>query len=176
MAGTTPGEAVEAFIRPVRRSLLCVTDQVIVHRGGYHVGALGLAGLGNPEPIRLRDTDLGLSVALHYHIVEAEGERGPIKVSTSGYYYTVHDQDGRDILAFHWHPQVGVTYPHLHIGAGAQAGRPEFEHAHIPTGRVALEAVLRLLIRDFGVRPLRPEWDRELAEAEMDFETWRTWG
>lgn len=46
---------------------------------------------------------------------------------------------------------------------------------HVPTGRVALEAVLELLIRDFGVVPLRTDWEASLAEGRRMFEQWQTW-
>lgn len=46
---------------------------------------------------------------------------------------------------------------------------------HVPTGRVALEAVLELLIRDFGVVPLRTDWEAPLTESRRRFEQWRTW-
>jgi hypothetical protein len=37
-------------------------------------------------------------------------------------------------------------------------GRPELINAHFPTGRIALEDVLRLAITEFGVRPPRSDW------------------
>ncbi|HEY7034197.1 MAG TPA: hypothetical protein VH482_22855 [Thermomicrobiales bacterium] len=64
-----------------------------------------------------------------------------------------------------------VTFPHLHIGramtAGQSAIRPRDIHkAHIPTGYVSLPAVVRLAIAEFGVTPLRANWEEILRRAE----------
>mgnify|MGYP001271409931 FL=1 len=40
---------------------------------------------------------------------------------------------------------------------------------HIPTGRVSIEAVIRMLITEFGVRPLREDWEKRLNETESRF-------
>ena len=67
------------------------------------------------------------------------------------------------ILAYHWHP-VGVspvTAPHLHLGG--QLMDVDVGKAHLPTGVVSLQAVLRLAIADLGVAPLRDEWREVLA-------------
>jgi hypothetical protein len=67
------------------------------------------------------------------------------------------DADGREVLSFQWHPggRSPVTWPHLHLGAGAEVGRAELTSAHLPTGRVAIEEVLGLAISELGVEPLR---------------------
>jgi hypothetical protein len=61
-----------------------------------------------------------------YAIVRAEGERGPWKVRTEAYYYALHDPDARELVAYHWHPDVpgpdAGRRPHLHLGAGAEVG------------------------------------------------------
>jgi hypothetical protein len=47
--------------------------------------------------------------------------------------------------------------------------------AHVPTGRVSLESVIELLIQDFGVVPLRPDWQAALATSRSQFHQWRSW-
>jgi hypothetical protein len=37
--------------------------------------------------------------------------------------------------------------------------------AHIPTGIISLPAVIRLAISEFGVTPLRDDWQVRLADA-----------
>ena len=54
------------------------------------------------------------------------------------------------------------------------AGRAEIQRAHISTGRVAVEDVIRFVIMEFGVEPLRPDWGRVLAEARTAFREQRT--
>ena len=72
-------------------------------------------------------------------------------------------------MAFHWHPEgLGhIITPHIHLGAGAGQLRPELTTAHLPTGMVAIEAVLKLAIEAFGVRPLRPDWPEILSAPQM---------
>jgi hypothetical protein len=38
---------------------------------------------------------------------------------------------------------------------------------HFPTGHVSLGSVARLLIEEFGVAPLRPNWQAVLREARI---------
>lgn len=78
----------------------------------------------------------------------------------------------REFLAFHWHPQSRVSWPHLHVRAGVE---PALATAHIPTGRVPLEDIVRMLIDDLGARPLRDDWRDVLALTRATFEQERTW-
>ncbi len=43
---------------------------------------------------------------------------------------------------------------------------PQLQTAHIPSGRVPLEEVIRHLVRDFRVRPLRADWKKVLDDAQ----------
>lgn len=47
--------------------------------------------------------------------------------------------------------------------------------ANFPTGRIAIEDVIRVLIRDFRVAASRDDWPEVLNEAQEPFNTWRTW-
>jgi hypothetical protein len=53
--------------------------------------------------------------------------------------------------------------------------RDEVRKAHFPTGRLAFEDVLRLVITQFGVIPLRDDWETMLERTQAAFEDWRTW-
>ncbi|HZB83603.1 MAG TPA: hypothetical protein VE288_12265 [Rubrobacteraceae bacterium] len=53
--------------------------------------------------------------------------------------------------------------------------RAELQAAHLPTGRVSLEAFIRLLIEDFEVPTLRGDWEEALARSEEEFEADRSW-
>lgn len=118
-----------------------------------------------------RDPSLTLDIRMQYKIVEASGERGPYKVTITAYMYIVDDHRGREVFSYHWQPDgPKVKFPYLHVE------HPHFKKAHFPTGRISLEEVLRLLIVDFGVRPLRSDWDKILTETHQKFATYRTWG
>ncbi len=87
-----------------------------------------------------------------------------------GYAYSLDDADGREILAYHWDPRRSshVRRPHLHLGAGARLGREDLLGSHLPTGFVAVQDLLLFAIRDLGVRPLRPDWESVLEQAEPE--------
>ena len=82
------------------------------------------------------------------------------------YRYELREFDGREILAYHLHPGASRSlpnFPHLHVSGGAGDLIPELQRAHLPAGAVSLADFVALLIRDFGVRPLRPDWEEILA-------------
>lgn len=114
---------------------------------------------------------LSLRAAHVYEVTE-----GPAGWSahTRAYFYHVYANDGREFIAFHWHPERGrVVLPHAHfrtLNDPVPMGK-----AHIPTGRVSLEAVVRLLIDELAVQPIRPDWERLLAGTERAFIERRGW-
>jgi len=146
--------------------------------GGYQPAADPHAlvlGDGDFQPLG-GDRDLALFVGQQYRIVESEEPRGPWKVQTVAYSYVVN-YGADELLAFHWNPTGpgAVTRPHLHVGPASGATYEGLIHAHIPTGRIALEDVLRLAIDEFGAVPLRPDWREVLDATQAGHEEWRTW-
>lgn len=178
MAGRTPAEAVGAFLAPLQQALDCLTPTVLNVSGGYYVADRPHAlTLGDGDPVALSgEHHLALSVAQNYRLVEFEGPRGPWKVQTTAYFYELRRGD-RELLVYHWHPRGASPYikPHLHIGPGAEVGFAPLQGAHVPTGRIALEEVLRLAITEFGARPRREDWDEVLERTQAGYEAWRTW-
>lgn len=116
------------------------------------------------------------------HNVTAVGDSDDAwRVSTAGYAYTLLLTTGAELLAFHWHPR-GISpakFPHLHIGSAiitknltAAFPRPiarEFSDAHIPTGPIALRALVAFLVEELGVAPLRPNWHDILDRVDETF-------
>jgi hypothetical protein len=83
-----------------------------------------------------------------------------------------------EVLLFHWHPNGKSTQqgPHLHVGSSQLTRSAVVSHkTHVPTGRVSLESVIELLISEFGVVPLRSDWQARLDESEQKFTQHRTW-
>jgi hypothetical protein len=114
---------------------------------------------------------------LHSYNLSRTGEHGSgWHVSSRNYFYQVHDQPGLELIAFHWHPgRPGQpAFPHLHI-AGSDGSVAIGRTNHVPTGRVSLESVVRFLITELDVRPLRVDWERVLDEGERTFMSRRTW-
>jgi hypothetical protein len=149
-------------------------------KGGYHASA-------TPHPLTLAGglpVDLGSGVGLaiqvsqQYRVLETNLDpREPWRVTTVAYHYTLRDSEAQEVISYQWHPNVpnSVSFPHLHIGYGAGVAREEFQRAHLPTGRVALEDFVRLLIIDFGVPPEKEDWEQELSASRAEFEADRSW-
>ncbi len=185
MAGRTPAVAVNNFLEPLQQTLDCVTNGVIDVSGGYYVrDEPHLATLNGGLPARLftrYDPPLALTVKMHCRVVEATGARGPWKVQTAGWSYairSIEDDHGRELVSVHWHPSgaSAVTWPHMHVRDELLSDTAEvFAGAHFPSGRVALEEVIRLLIEDLGVEPRRDDWEEVLGSNLERFENWRTW-
>ena len=110
--------------------------------------------------------------ALYIHLVGSSGDRFRI----AGYAHRVLDRHGRELLAFHWHPDPAVpapTFPHVHVSArlvvpnpAGEADSASLDKLHLPTGFVPIPAVVRMLIEEFGARPLTVRWRERLAAAE----------
>lgn len=179
MVGRTPHEAVTNFYLPLQKAVDCVTRAVLDVGGGYYVADKPhILSFVDAESIKLSgDTGLRLRIIHWYYVVEDTGDRGPWKVATAGYSYALRQSDECEIISFHWHPksESSITFPHLHLGPGAEVGLRALATAHIPTGRIAIEDVLRLAIIDFGVKPRREDWQDILNESQAAYEEWRTW-
>jgi hypothetical protein len=174
MAGRTPHEAIQNYLRPLQLALSCVTSAVLVqHSGDPNVLTLpggNAARLGGESKLMLRFVQ-------HYGVVEAAGERGPWKASIEQYAYALEDRESRELLAYHWHPATTarIAWPHLHMGPAAGVRDELLQRAHLPTGRVSFEDFLSLVIRDLGVKPRRRDWEQVLRQTQRAFERYRTW-
>ena len=166
--GRNPAEAVNDYRHDIQRMVSCVTTSVVDVAGGYYPSPvphrLTMNGgvpvsLGGPSRLMLR-------LQQFYRVDETGRPDAPWGVRIVEYYYAVHDSDGREVLLYHWHPRGNspVATPHLHLEHGAQVGRAEVRDAHLPTGDVYLNAILRVLIEEMGVRPRRPDWQTILAD------------
>jgi hypothetical protein len=181
MAGKTPSEAVQNFLSPLQRALSCLTNEILlVSKRGYQQSLSPHTLTLSSSPVELgRDKRLALKLVQHYRIVEYEGPRGPWKVSTVAYYYTVEDArtPGHEIFAYHWHPlaREAVHFPHFHLYQGAGNIDDAIRKAHFPTGRIAVEDVLRVLITQFDVIPLRDDWQTVLDQTSSAYDEWKTW-
>jgi hypothetical protein len=82
--------------------------------------------------------------------------------------YKLDDHEGRDVIAYHWHPE-GLSHerrPHVHVGAGMGALRPEWQKAHLRTGLVSPTSLFVLLTDRLGVSPRRAGWLDDFAQID----------
>ncbi len=161
--GRNPYGAIQSLRSALQRAISCVTPSVLTARsaGGYGPDSEHLLTLGSGEPVRMAGiAEVSLWLRHFARVAEHEGLQGPWRADTTGYYYSILDGEGREVIAYHWHPgrRSPINFPHLHLGSGSGVSRNELQKAHIPTGRVELEDVLAMAIREFGVRPRRDDW------------------
>ena len=183
MPGRTPAEAVSAFLDPLQRAVSCVTRTPLqISRGGRKTAAQPhMLSWDQDRPVPLKisgGSRIALDLTMRYEIVRKDTDQGLWAVSTRAYYYTVETEDGAQVFAYHWHPRgkSSVTFPHLHLGHARLHHDGVFSRkAHMPTGRISLESVIRLCIREYGIQPLRDDWEQVLANSEDLFTMWRSW-
>lgn len=101
--------------------------------------------------------------------------RRQFEIENVYYSYELLDASGGEILAYHWHPDgmSNVEHPHLHVSATKPPVRVRTRIAeyplsdmHLPTGHITFVDIVRLLIDEFGVEPLRDDWRAVLAASE----------
>lgn len=125
--------------------------------------------IGHDVPHRLvGPARLSIHARMHVRATRHADRPEPWQVLIVAYQYTLLDQDQREILAFHLHPegQSHIVTPHLHLGAGAGQLRADLGAAHIPTGPVTVAAIARLAIDGFSARPQRADWDGVLRRSD----------
>lgn len=121
--------------------------------------------LGGEHPVRLRGVrDVYLTVSEECETVPPRaGERTwRLKVRSYWYYLYADVTRTQEILAYHWHPDAVIKHAHLHPGPAMMRGLDWVRTLHLPTGEVAIGDFIAMLITDFGVRPLRSDWERVL--------------
>ncbi|GLW32307.1 hypothetical protein [Actinoplanes regularis] len=179
MPGKNPSEAFYNFHRPLQQNITCLSrdDVLVASPGGRHelgkTHGLSLAG----GPMLLTGEGLQLDVGLQYELIKT-GETGKnaYRVTTRAYAYTLLDEDNKPLYGWHWHPFGKSSFfaPHTHpFGMGAHSILPH--RAHMPSGRVSLESVVRCCIDQLGADAARDDWDKLLTLNEGKFELHRSW-
>jgi hypothetical protein len=176
LPGRTAENADNALLEPLRRALSCVTNAELYVSPASSEDARALKM--RVDPLRLQSSEVpgGLLLRLRQQFRSVRDPGAPRgerwHVSTVAYDYRINRADsGSELLSWHWHPTTGVPFPHLHVAADALSRR-----VHVPTGRVSIEAVVRMLLGELGVSPKRPKWEQVLAASERPFLKYRRWG
>jgi hypothetical protein len=58
--------------------------------------------------------------------------------------------------------------------SAAEERRIDLDKRHLPTAWLSLAAVVRILIEEFGVRPLHGDWRQRLDRADAASRRWQT--
>lgn len=163
MSYRTPSRAVAALRTEFEPILGCIAPYVTLLVDA-NTGAVGRLRLPPSHPhIALRaPRPLLFEVTWWYRFVSTNIHRWEARVVR--YEYRISHANEQEILGFHWHPDVpgSVAFPHLHASSDTA---PLSHKTHVSTGFVSLGAVVRLLIAESGVSPLRDDW-RTLVGGE----------
>jgi hypothetical protein len=146
----------------------------LIRLGGDPTKAV-IGGRTAREPLRLNDGRyLRISARLY---LDHTAQPNFLKVEETSYQYQM-DRDGAQwIFRYDYlrNPPHAIPAAHLQIrGSLAEAeslGGALLERMHFPTGRVSVEAVIRLLVEQFKVPCNQPAdvWRPILSESERDF-------
>lgn len=171
MAGDTPAEAVRAFVDPIQDALGCFASGKVT-ADSFTPGVEGVLTFNRGDQVRLLGDDaVYIEASMRYDILEYPAPKGPWKVSTAGWIYTLYDRRGGLIAGYHWHPvsDSHVKTPHVHLAEVSTRG-------HYPTGRVLIEDVLTLAT-EHGAKPRDVgKWDDLKARNLENFAKGATWG
>jgi hypothetical protein len=174
--GKTSREAVKAYLDQLQKNVSIVCRGVLRTNNYNALDKVSVLTLPDPVPLNGRP-DLYLSFIQQYEIVK-DPKNGPFRITTRYYSYAVETQDAHEIVGYHWHPDgvSPVKFPHLHLGPAARIGMEELHRkAHLPTGRVAFEDVVELLIGTFGVEPDRGLWQEIVGKTRSLFAKHKSW-
>jgi len=170
-------EHLNAHIERVSTSLGCVTHTRVtaVPIGPSSQDTSFVVTAGGMQAFRItRGAPFWLTVIQTVRIdLEPAAERARAEIT--GYSYRIGYGEGgsRELLGYHFDPfnqESGSHEPHLHVGRTAYrpllTGRlQDFHKRHIPTGHVSFPSVVRFLIEELGVEPVKPGWERLLMDA-----------
>lgn len=129
-----------------------------------------------PAPMRSASggpSGLSLDVLQQFAVLESGARLW--RVEPRMYQFQVLDHLERELLVYHWQPGPewrGPDHPHVHVSAALRAYANavttrvyDLDKLHLPTGSVSLAMVVRMVIEEFGVAPLRQDWPQVLAQA-----------
>ncbi len=100
-----------------------------------------------------------------------------MEVRIDAYAYQLLDRQEVEIISCHWHP-AGAQRRYLAPPPSRSSRRRPpagLLGAHLPTGWVALEQVVRLAVMDLGIQARRSDWPEVIRESQETFERWPSW-
>ncbi len=165
----TRQQARHRYVHALQAALSCVSSTVWISapRPLGAAGELALTLSEDPAPLRLRSgRRLYLVAGQFCRLAPDDQHPGAWQMRLEGYVYSVRfsQSEEGECFAWHWHPG-SVTDPHLHVAAHhPDAG--DLSRLHLPAALITFQAVLRFLLAELGVQPLRADWQRILSPNE----------
>jgi hypothetical protein len=180
MPGRNPSEAYFELIDPIQKALnFIVVGRLSLGRDtrGIRPDTVEVVTLNDGDPAPLHSPLAGtLLLSASLRVIVHRVDVGPTSYHCQvvGYWYTLYTADEREVIAYHWTPDVRGNqrdFPHLHIGsviaASGRVAGAAFNKFHIPTGVVPVAAFVRFAIEELGVG-VRPGLDRRAALAQLN--------
>jgi hypothetical protein len=176
MTAGSANAARDALLDTLRASASCITSQVLLaaRQPAPRLPVISFVPIDQPISLRVgaRHDVLLLSVSIEHTIVEVV--RRSFEAAVTGYICRILDRKGNEIITYHWHPTGAsrVMHPHLHVPSaasvtpGAQTRPLSVAHAHLTTGYVRFRDIVRMLIEEFSVQPLREDWQAVLGPPD----------
>ena len=153
-------DVIEKYVRPIQRTVSCITLTPLVYTPQTGSSFQYLVEFGPDSSVAsLKDQTLLFSIQQGVSVVQAQS--GDWIAQLGAYLYTVMDDRFRPLFSYEWHPHRHRSDPHFQIKQGAS--HHGLNKCHFPTGLIPLEAVIRLLIEEMDVRPIRNDWDDVLT-------------
>jgi hypothetical protein len=136
------------------------------------------------QPVRLGMTssgrrDLMLDIVYSFGVKAEQTARigNTLLIEPTAYDYQILDALGTELLVYHWQPGPdydGPDHLYLHVSsaltvqmdANRECRSVDLDKLHPPTGLITLSSIIRLLISEFRVTPLRADWQIRLLSAE----------
>jgi len=170
-------EALQGYLEQLQKIVSCVAQDVCFAYPN-NKGRQALAWSEGAVKLK-REGGTALFIDIGQEVDDPIPENKPA-VTTRYYIYSILDADFKDLIGFHYHPELDddpVMYPHIHVYADADERFALFNlhKRHIPSGRVALEDVIEWLVVELQVKAIREDWQKILAETRQRFKETRTW-
>ncbi len=175
--------AIKNYLNELQKIVSCVASEVCYvypNNSGRQVLAWSGTDPSDPQPLMLkRKNNSKLFIDISQEIQQPNA-RNDYLVSTKSYMYSILDAEKKDLIGFHYHPELDddpVMHPHIHVYADADKRFADFNlhKRHIPSGRVALEDVIEWLIVELEVKALRSNWQQILQTTRKKFKRICTW-
>lgn len=158
MTNRSRREVHRELLRAVQSAMHCLADTHMYASSTDHPGVNAL--LSAPRLVELGgEPRLGIGVSYYFRVALAAGTEWRAEIVDYDFRLVTVDRYAvpteREIFAYHFHPleTPAVVFPHLHVESDmVVTGRP-LKRVHFRTGHITLQDFLRVLTRDFDVRP-----------------------
>ena len=171
-------EALRAEFDAFSAALSCVSQARPITTKLSHLktGANYSITASSLTPIRLHSANGYCLRALQIVRPVADARNRFSHIERQSYFYeiSIDGNNLQELIAFHWDREppgsTGRSDPHLHVGPavlrkGSSFTIDDFHKLHIPSSHIRFPSVIRFLIEELGVEPLRSNWDEILANV-----------